>query len=225
VRKRRSDQGSIRWTERDLAVLRWIGEQYLIRLDQLQVLLGRRSPTNQTAGTVARTTASNAVTRWQRAGVVERRALLVGQPTCLWLTRAGLEALTLPYRSWTPKPEGLTHLLAINQARLWVERAVPEAQWRSERAIQAERPYLRRQDHLGHTPDAELHYPDGRSVAVEVELSLKTPQRLPAIVYDLAARYEGIWYFCPQAVEASLRRAITPLDPAAREKVALVLLP
>ena len=52
-RKTRSDKGYLRWTERDLAVLRWMEEQYVIGLDQLQVLLGRWSPTNLAEGRVS----------------------------------------------------------------------------------------------------------------------------------------------------------------------------
>lgn len=82
-RKTRSDKGSLRWTERDLMVLRWMAEQYVIGLDQLQVLLGRWSPTKLAEGKVARTTATNRVTRWQRAEAVSHRQLLTGQPTCI----------------------------------------------------------------------------------------------------------------------------------------------
>ncbi len=40
-RQQRSDKGKVTITPRDEAVLCWIGEQYAVRLDQLQVLLGR----------------------------------------------------------------------------------------------------------------------------------------------------------------------------------------
>ena len=46
---------------------------------------------------MARSTATNLVTRWQRAEAVDRRHLLAGQSTGIWLTRAGLALLDLPY--------------------------------------------------------------------------------------------------------------------------------
>lgn len=223
-RKMRRDKGLVRWTERDLAVLRWMAEQYVIGLDQLQVLLGRWSSTNQTAGSVARTTASNEVTRWQRAEAVKRQQVLVGQPTCIWLTRAGLALLDVPYQLWTPKPEGLTHLLAINQVRLWVERKQPEAIWRSERQLRSERPITGQHTAQEHRPDAEVLV-GAKTVAIEVERSAKTPQRLPAILYGLARTYDGIWYFCPKPVLESMQRAVAQLDPTVRRKFSLVELP
>lgn len=62
-------------------------------------------------------------------------------------------------------------------------------------------------------------------MAIEVERSAKTPQRLPAILYGLARRYDGIWYFCPKALEEPLRQSFAQLDPAARRKFSLVRLP
>lgn len=180
-RKTRRDKGMLRWTERDLAVLRWMAEQYVIGLDQLQVLLGRWSPTHPAGGNVARTTATNRVIRWQRAEAVARRHLLAGQSTGIWLTRAGLALLDLPYSVWTPTPAGLTHVLAINQVRLWLERAWPDAHWCSERQLRSERPLTRRATLLEHRPDAEVQF-GVQTVAMEVELSAKTPQRLPAML-------------------------------------------
>ena len=100
--------------------------------------------------------------------------MITGQPTCIWLTRVGLALLEVPYHVWTPKPDGLTHLLAINQARLWVERRKPDALWRSERQLRSERPLTRSATPLEHRPDAEVHL-GVQTVAIEVELSAKTP--------------------------------------------------
>lgn len=223
-RKTRRDKGLVRWTERDLVVLRWMAEQYVMGLDQLQVLLGRWSSTNQNTGSVARTTASNEVTRWQRADAVKRQQILVGQPTCIWLTRAGLALLDVPYQLWTPKPEGLTHLLAINQVRLWVEQKQPEAIWCSERQLRSERPITGGHTSQEHRPDAEVLL-GSKTVAIEVERSAKTPQRLPAILYGLARTYDGIWYFCPRPQLAPMQRAMAQLDSAVRRKFSLVELP
>jgi hypothetical protein len=40
-RSERSDKGSIKITERDLVILRFVGEQYAVRMDQLARLLKR----------------------------------------------------------------------------------------------------------------------------------------------------------------------------------------
>jgi hypothetical protein len=53
--------------------------------------------------------------------------------------------------------------------------------------------------------------------------SAKTPQRLPAILYELARTYAGIWYFCTPATQALIQRAIAELNPPTiRQKFSLV---
>ena len=64
-----------------------------------------------------------------------------------------------------------------------------------------------------------------QTVAIEVERSAKTPQRLPAILYGLARTYAGVWYFCPTPLLEPMQRALAQLDPAVRRKFSLVELP
>ena len=115
-------------------------------------------------------------------------------------------------------------MLAINQVRLWLEQEWPDARWRSERQLRSERPLTRRATLLEHRPDAEVQF-GVQTVAIEVELSAKTPQRLPAVLYEPAGRYESIWYFCSQATEASMRRALAQLEAAVQRKFSVVSLP
>ena len=69
-------------SERDLELLRFVGEQYLVTLPQLAYLAGR-----------SERTARWLRTRWQRAGLIDAAKLLVDEPTVIWLTRPGLAAL------------------------------------------------------------------------------------------------------------------------------------
>jgi hypothetical protein len=95
-RARRADAGLIRTTERDLRLLRIVGEQYALSVPQLARLMGR----SEHAGRWLRE-------RWQRAGWVEGRALIVGQPPFVWLTRRGLSAAGLDYPVWRLTPGAL----------------------------------------------------------------------------------------------------------------------
>ena len=89
-------------------------------------------------------------------------------------------------RFWEPKVQGLPHLAAITQVRLWVEQAI----WRSERQLTSEQPFTRRQMQLSHRPAAEVLI-DTQTVTIEVERSAKTPLQLPAMRYDLAQTSAG----------------------------------
>ena len=99
---RRVDAGRPWVTRRDVAVLRWLGEQYGARVDVLGVLLARWSPGGPSmvggAGgrwlpgeqpAVSRQTTLGVVGRWARAGLT-RRVRLLGW-TWVVPTRGGLE--------------------------------------------------------------------------------------------------------------------------------------
>ena len=79
---RRSDAGHIRVAQRDLELLRVVGEQFAITLPQLARLMGR----------------SEHAARWLRARWVDGRALLVGGAVFVWLTRPGQRLSGLSYK-------------------------------------------------------------------------------------------------------------------------------
>jgi hypothetical protein len=189
-RARRADAGLVRTTERDLRLLRTVGEQYALTVPQLARLMGR----SVHAGRWLRE-------RWQRAGWVNGRALLVGQPPFVWLTRRGLNAARLHYPVWRPNPGALRHLSVVTDVRLHVQQRHPGAEWVSERD-------------LAHTGSgAAVHRPDGlvviegRAVAVEVELTQKEGHRAARIMGELTATYASVTYFAAPAP----RRLLTVL--------------
>src|SRR5258708_13263350 len=75
-RKKRSDTGT-RLTERDLLALRLIGEQYALRFDQLQALLGHHAKAHtKHAGMLSASPTRHALARWQHAGLFQSTNLL-----------------------------------------------------------------------------------------------------------------------------------------------------
>ena len=88
-------------TLRDLAALRFVGEQYSARLDVLAVVLGRLSPAAvRDAGRLGERTVRQRVERWEAAGWAERRRML--GHTWVLATRAGLRLAGLELDPWTP---------------------------------------------------------------------------------------------------------------------------
>lgn len=164
---------------RDLDALAWTGEQYAARSDQLEVLLGCGSRTAQ-----------RVVSRLRHARLVEVRRLLVGEPTWLVPTVAGLRACGLGFGAWQPRLGLLAHVAAVNRVRLHVEARSPESEWVCERVLARERESRRE-----HLPDAVV-LTDGRRVAVEVELTVKSRRRVEAILDELAGRFDATLYFC-----------------------------
>jgi hypothetical protein len=124
-RAKRSDAGQVRPTQRDLEVLRWLGEMYGAPLSVVGNLYG-------TSGRVTRRHAA----RLEQAGFASRQHA----PAGVWLvpTRRGLRYAGLAYESWDLIGWKAAHMAAVCPMRLALERQFPGAGWTSERAIRAE---------------------------------------------------------------------------------------
>jgi hypothetical protein len=207
-RRRRYDAGQLRCSERDLELLGIVGEQYALSLPQLARLMGRSLH-------AARWLRA----RWERAGWAQGRAVLVGQPVFVWLTRRGQRVAGSDYSLWRPNPGALAHLAAVTEVRLWVAERHPRSEWVCERE-------LAREAHL--TGSAGQHRPDGvvvidgRELPVEVELSHKRPARRERIMRELVARYGQAVYFAAERPRQQLEETARSV---AGERVQVLGLP
>src|SRR3954470_7825383 len=177
---------------RDLAVLPVIAEQCAVTQPQLARLIGR-----------SERTARWLRDRWQRAGWAEGRVLLVGEPAFIWLTPQGQRVCGVDFKPWRPQAIGrLPHLAAVTEVRLHIAGRRPEAVWVSERVLARE--LAQQRERRTRVPDAEVLIGDQR-VAVEVELTQKERRRTEAIVAELCARYDAVWYFATPTAYRHLR--------------------
>ncbi len=213
ARKERSDKGSIKITERDMAVLRFIGEQYAVRQDQLARLLKRPDP-----GGLSDSATRAVVGRWQKVGLAATRQVIAGEPKFVWLTRHGLREVGLSFKPWTPTAASLAHIFWTNQVRMHTEDRHPTASWRSERELRKGRVMQSISSTQGHDVDAEIVLPEG-VVGVEVELTSKSAERRRSIMAEVAKRYATVWYFAPPNVGALLDEAASSIPEGARVRV------
>jgi hypothetical protein len=188
-RSRSADLACDILSRRDLAALAWVGEQYALRLDQLEVLLGR-----------GQRTAQRTAARFRAQGLVRSRPLLAGEPAWLWLTPIGARECSSGFAAWEPKLALLAHVEAVNWVRLFVRGRAPLSEWVCERQLLRERD---RQE--VHVPDAIVLL-DRRSVAVEVELTVKSRVRTQRILDELSAGYDSVLYFTTPATRSHLER-------------------
>jgi hypothetical protein len=198
ARKPRSDKGSTKITERDLAVLRFIGEQYAVRSDQLARLLKRPAE-----GALSDSATRAVVARWEKAGLTGSRKVIADEPRFVWLTRKGLDEVGLAFKPWTPTAASLAHIFWTNQVRIHTEDRHPAAAWCSERELRKGRVMQSISTATNHEVDAEIHLPQG-VVAVEIELTAKSVERRRSIMSEVAVRYTTVWYFAPPNVMAML---------------------
>jgi hypothetical protein len=187
-RRRRRDQGSYRVSERDVELLGLIAEQYAATLDQLAHLIGR-----------SYRTARGLRDRWCNAGWTHSAKLAVNLPPFVWLTRQGSRLVGSPYRTWDPNPGLATHIEAVTNVRVLLERELRLGQWECERSLAQTR---RSRFDSTHLPDAVLA--GDERIAVEVELTLKSRARLGTIVEQLSWDYDSVWYFAPERLRAAL---------------------
>ena len=206
-RKRRSDYGSVILTARDLALLRWIGEQYAIRFDHLQVLATRYSP-DRPKKVLGYHAVYGLSSRWVKLGLVERKRVFTDYPMWLWLTKKGLETAGLEHPYKVPAISRFAHIHAVNSVRLHVEAKRGDSiRWICEREANA----LRKEEGQVHLMDGLVEdLSDGEIVGVEVELTQKRQTRLDSILKELRANYKSVWYFASDeaysAVESAIRR-------------------
>jgi len=162
----------------------------------------------------------------ERAGLFSRQRPLVGQPALYTVTRAGLRASGV--RGLDPcrvSPSNAGHLIECARVAAALERCYPDHRVLGERELrrdEREHGVELASARLGSGPDGGplLHRPDlvlwpngsedGLPVAIEVELTIKAPQRLVAIcrAWARCRCVAGVLYLAPSEVEHALRRAI-----------------
>jgi len=212
-RSERSDKGSIKITERDLAILRFVGEQYAVRMDQLARLLKRPAE-----GSLSDSATRAVVARWEKAGLTSSRKVIADEPRFVWLTRRGLAEVGLSFKPWEPTVASLAHIFWTNQVRMHTEDRHPESSWRSERELRSGRPMQTISTDANHAVDAEIELPQG-TVAVEVELTSKSVERRRSIMAQVSERYATVWYFAPANVHALLEQTAASVPQNERIRI------
>jgi hypothetical protein len=212
-------------THRDVAALRWLGQQYAARADVLRVLLGRLSPGSpRVEGQLGEETLRDVVARWEDRGLVARDRLL-GH---LWVapTAKALRLVGLDVRAWSFVIPQLAHVHAVGVVRLALEPSIPAGgRWLSERE-------LRREAGKSHVPDAAVQLPDDpegaagaglygedvdplpKRIAVEVELTRKGAARLREVwTRPRHGRWTRTVYYAPPEVASYLAGQLARIRP------------
>ena len=212
-------------TDRDVAALCWLGQQYGARSDVLRVLLGRLSPGSpRIEGMLGETTLRDVLDRWEDRGLVIRDRLL-GH---LWVapTAKALRLVGLDVRAWSFVIPQLAHVHAVGVVRLALEPSIPAGgRWLSERE-------LRREAGKSHVPDAAIQLPDDpdlaagaglygedvdplpKRIAVEVELTRKSAARLrEAWTRPRHGRWQRTAYYAPPQVAGYLAGQLQRIRP------------
>lgn len=133
--------------------------------------------------------------RLQRAGMLERLALRQGQEALVWATGLGAQAagLGVPVLRRAPAPTTWEHHLGVGwaaafftvrrRALLGGRELLADDRWSAEIGWSEHAGYRQSR----HRPDLVAHGAQGRTLAVEVELTVKSRSRIRAVL-DMYAR-------------------------------------
>jgi hypothetical protein len=213
VAHNRAARRDVRLTERDLRVLSFMAEHRLVLETHIQKLLGTSADATRTR-----------LRALARAGYVTHRRVFDGEPALCQIRRPGLAATAS--RLQPPRLKLACYAHDIGAA--WLCLAAREGTFGPMREVIAERelrshdgrverdgePYGVRLGGVGPHGRERLHYPDlllitpeGRRIAVELELSSKGNRRREQILggYAADARIDAVLYLVENP---SLARAI-----------------
>lgn len=223
-KQERRDKGLKRINARDLILVRWIAEQYAVRLDQLQNLIAMKSENAKRANptTVSERAAIKALDRWRALGWVEYRKIMAGadNPGWVWVTAKGLKDLGFDFTYREPTISQLKHYYWVNHVRMHLElKFGNNIQWVGERQLRREYAELERdksKKESVHFPDGEMISKSGRT-AIEVELTQKSASREVEIVKLLDTKFDAVkggdyyWqvlYFVNDSTATQMKTAI-----------------
>lgn len=121
-------------------------------------------------------------TRLIKAELVTHQRLFHGRHGVFYLTRLGADYTDLPSIKNVPK-DNYIHQLMIIETYLKLREQYSDTNWISERRIVHEKfmDGVDKKNH--HLPDGILILPDFRQIAIEVELTMKSKQRLENIIW------------------------------------------
>lgn len=205
-------------TERDVRILSWIGEQFIVNTKELDRLLCVDAEKHHLQP-IGEYFVRDLLNRWKRAGLVQT-VYQLKRGSHVFLTAQGIRLTGLPYVPRTPGVSDVAHLThhdGVNQVRLQLEYAAWKGHqvmsWVSERSLmQHEKLEAKEHPHqpARHRPDA-LIYTGDECVAIEVEKAYKRPSKLKGVLqgYLFTDWYTQVRYYCETpAIQRSIERIL-----------------
>jgi hypothetical protein len=208
-------------TSRDAEIVAWIGRLGAAGAEHVMARFG-----------MSRSMAYHRLGLLERDRLLEHRGVLFGRPGMYTATRMGLRWRSLDRLGvFRVGPGAFEHAWQVAHVAVELHRTMPE--WgvlseREVRSVEADGEGLFASAQVGggerrgvHRPDLALLSPDGRVVAVEVELSTKSAARLAAICrgWARARHIDGVCYLAAPGPARAVERAVSATRVADRVRV------
>lgn len=184
-------------TSRDVTILQFINEFGFCEMPQINQRFDLRKPRNY-----------QLINKLMRHGLLHHERIFYHRHGLFRLTQAGSRFTSLPPLHRVSLAN-YHHDLTVLMLYLKLRTFYPNAAWITERKLKHDK-YKLGVGQQGHLPDGILVFPDGKQVAIEVELSCKSKQRLETILKTYAAQFslQEVWYFCRQSMLPRLQEAV-----------------
>jgi hypothetical protein len=186
-------------TKRDLEILKFINDFGFCEMPQIERQFSLKKPRSY-----------QVVKRLINAGLLMHEYILHKQHGIYRLTKLG--------EKWTDFPAlkfvslgGYSHQLKVIDVYQQLMQHYPDAFWMSERRLKQDKFSTGRwRRRYGHIADGMLLFPDGKRIAIEVELTMKTKDRLNKIVKSYGANFDikEVWYFCAKEITHKVKKEI-----------------
>lgn len=185
------------YEHRDAKIIRFINEFGFCEMPQIEKRFELNKPR-----------AYKIMQRLVKRGYVIHERIFYHRHGIYRATREGAQLTGLP--KLYKVPVGIyEHQLAVIEIYIKLMREYPDAQWMSERTMRKTgfMPRVGR-GRIKHYADALFFLPDGKQVAIEVELTMKSKRRLNDILTSYMCQFEinEVWYFCSPDIYEKVKR-------------------
>ena len=182
-------------TERDVSILNFINNFGFCELTQVMKQFS-----------VQESNAYKLMKRLMGKDLLIHDRIFHGQKGIYRLTNDGASFTDLPALEKVPIHQ-YRHQLTIIEVYIQLSKQYPDVYWLSERFLIKDQT---QQDikEKKHVADGLLIFPDGRQIAIEVELNLKSKKRLAQIFKSYGSQFliDEVWYFCPSHLVSTLKQ-------------------
>ena len=190
----------MRLTERDIEIIQFINEFGFCEMNQIEEKFFLNKPRNY-----------EIMRRLVKNGFVNHERIFFRRPGIYYASAKGSGYTDLPVVDRLLTNQYI-HQISIIKVYLKLQQLYPDASWISERRLKHEKFY----DGIGktgHISDGIFLFPDGRRIAIEVEMSVKGKNRIEKILREYGAdlSIKEVWYYCSKRVISAVTSVATKM--------------
>lgn len=186
----------MKFTNRDIELLNFINEFGFCEILQIEKRFNLK-----------KSRAYQIMKRLENACLIKLERIFYGRNGVYTLTSDGARCTDLPPIHNIPK-DNYIHQLTVINTYLNLMKQFPESTWLSERRLRRDKSIYGVGNKIKHIADGILIFSD-KQIAIEVELTMKSLQRLEDIIFSYAIhdKIKEVWYYCSHETIKKVQRA------------------